>query len=121
MPPSKINLTDKFAKFTDQWSPKMLAELHGVALKAVKVQGPFHWHFHEAEDEVFWVMKGTLVIHFRDGDVTLNPGELLLIPHGIEHMPEAAEEVEIILIEPTATLNTGNVQTEKTVREIAQI
>ena len=119
--PKKINLSDKFGKFTDLWSPKVIGELHGVALKVVKVKGEFNWHHHEVEDELFWVIKGQLIIHFRNGDVVLNPGELLIIPHKIEHKPEANKETEIVLIEPKETLNTGNVKTDKTVEKLEEI
>lgn len=119
--PTKINLKEKFSKFNDLWSPKVIGELHGVALKLVKVKGEFEWHHHEKEDELFWVIKGQLTIHFRDGDVILNPGEILIIPHMVEHKPEAKEETEIVLIEPKATLNTGNVQSDKTVKELEEI
>lgn len=119
--PAKINIAEKLGKFSDYWSPKIIGELHGVALKVVKLKGEFHWHHHENEDELFWVIKGHLIIHFRDGDVELDPGELLIIPKKVEHMPEAPEEVEIVLIEPKETLNTGNVTTDKTVRELEEI
>jgi mannose-6-phosphate isomerase-like protein (cupin superfamily) len=119
--PNKINLNEKFGKFTDLWSPKLIGELHGVALKVVKVKGEFNWHHHDNEDELFWVIKGQLTIHFRDGDEILNPGDLLIIPHKIEHKPEAKEETEIVLIEPKETLNTGNVKTDKTVEKLEEI
>ena len=119
--PTKINLEEKFSKFSDLWSQKIIGELHGVALKLAKAKGEFEWHHHEKEDELFWVIKGQLIIHFRDGDVILNPGEILIIPHMVEHKPEAKEETEIVLIEPKATLNTGDVQSEKTVNHLEEI
>lgn len=119
--PNKINLNDKFSKFSDLWSPKVIGELHGVALKVVKVKGEFNWHHHDNEDELFWVINGQLTIHFRDGDVVLNPGDLLIIPRKVEHKPVAKEETEIVLIEPKETLNTGNVKTDKTVEELEEI
>jgi mannose-6-phosphate isomerase-like protein (cupin superfamily) len=119
--PKKINLQEKFSKFTEHWSPKIIGELHGVALKAVKLKGEFHWHHHENEDELCGVTKGHLTIHFKDKDVELNPGEILIIPKKIEHKPEAPEEVEIVLIEPKETLNTGNVRSNKTVETPEEI
>lgn len=120
-PIKKINLAEKLSKFTEHWSPKIIGELHGVALKVVKLKDEFHWHYHDNEDELFWVIKGHLIIHFRDQDIELDPGELLVIPRKVEHKPEAPEEVEIVLIEPKETLNTGNVTTDKTVRELEEI
>lgn len=117
----KINLTEKLSKFNDHWNPKIIGELHGLSLKVVKLKGEFVWHHHEKEDELFWVIKGKLIIHFRDQDIELIPGELLIIPHGVEHKPEAPEEVEIVLIEPTKTLNTGNVKSDKTVENLEKI
>lgn len=119
--PQKVNLNDKFSKFTEHWSPKVIGELHGVALKVVKLKGEFEWHHHDNEDELFWVTKGHLIIHFREGDVNLDEGELLIIPHQIEHKPEAPDEVEIVLIEPKETLNTGNVTSDKTVKKLQEI
>lgn len=120
-PIKKINLAEKLSKFTEHWSPKIIGELHGVALKVVKLKNEFHWHHHDNEDELFWVIKGHLIIHFRDQDIELDPGELLVIPRKVEHKPEAPKEVEIVLIEPKETLNTGNVTTDKTVRELEEI
>lgn len=117
----KIRLREKFSSFSEHWTPKILIELHGVALKAVKLKGEFDWHQHEREDEIFWVRKGKLIIHFRNQEIELTEGELLLIPHEVEHKPEAPKEVEVVLIEPTETLNTGNIRTEKTVEKLKKI
>lgn len=111
----KVNLLDKFASFQDRWSPKIAAEVNDHAVKLVKLQGEFVWHHHEEEDELFLVVKGRLTIRFRDRDVVLEPGELLVVPRGVEHMPVAQEETWILLVEPTGTLNTGNVASERTV------
>lgn len=117
----KINLVEKFGKFSDLWNPKIIGELHGIAVKVAKIKGEFSWHHHDKEDELFWVIKGRLIIHLRDGDVILNPGELLIVPKKVEHKPEAKREVEIVLIEPSATVNTGNVRTNKTTENLEKI
>jgi mannose-6-phosphate isomerase-like protein (cupin superfamily) len=103
-----INLEDKFARFSEHWSPKILARLNDYHVKAVKLQGEFVWHKHDDTDELFLVTKGSLVIRFRDRDVSLGPGELLVVPTGVEHLPVAEEECEVLLIEPAGTLNTGD-------------
>jgi len=111
----KVNLAAKLAQFDDQWSPKIVGELGDQYLKVVKVKGEFVWHHHDDEDELFYVVRGHLVIRLRDGDVELDPGEFAVIPQGIEHLPVAEEEVHILLIEPKTTLNTGNVVGDRTV------
>lgn len=113
----KVNLAHKFANFADHWSPKIAGELNDSCIKLVKVQGEFVWHHHDVEDELFLVVKGKLRIRLRDRDVDLSEGEFVIIPHGVEHMPVAAEEVHLLLIEPKGTLNTGNVRSERTVTE----
>lgn len=110
----KVNLQDKFALFDDYWHPRIVGELNEQHVKLVKVKGEFVWHQHDAEDELFLVVKGRLLIQFRDKDVWLDEGEFLIIPRGVEHRPVAEEEVYIILLEPKTTLNTGNVQDELT-------
>lgn len=121
MPPTVINLTDKLDQFTDHWSPKLLGHVNDSAVKLVKLQGDFVWHHHEHEDELFLVLHGVLTIQFRDGDLTLNPGELVIIPHGVEHCPRADEEVHVLLFEPATTLNTGNVQSDRTVATLDEL
>ncbi len=116
-----INLADKLSQFDDYWSPKIVGELNGQHVKLAKLKGGFVWHHHEHEDELFYVVKGTLVIQLRDKDVTLNPGEFLIIPRGVEHRPIAAEEVHVMLFEPATTLNTGNTQNDFTVNNLDQI
>jgi mannose-6-phosphate isomerase-like protein (cupin superfamily) len=118
---TKINLADKLSRFTDQWSPKIVADLNDSHVKLVKVQGEFVWHQHAEEDELFIVLKGELTIELRDGAVTLGPGELVVVPKGVEHRPVAAREVELMLIEPKATRHTGDVISERTVHEYARI
>ena len=109
-----INLQDKLAKFSEHWSPKIVAQMNDYHLKLVKVQGEFVWHDHPETDEVFLVVKGKLDIHFRDGVVSLNEGEMYVVPKGVEHKPVAESECHILLIEPAGTVNTGDVVSEKT-------
>ena len=117
----KINLAQKFSLFNEHWSPKIVGELNDSFIKLAKLKGEFDWHHHEQEDELFLVVKGDLIIKFRDKDVSLKPGELIVIPRGIDHLPVAAEEVQVMLIEPKGTLNTGNVVTEKTKETLDRI
>jgi mannose-6-phosphate isomerase-like protein (cupin superfamily) len=117
----KINLAEKFSLFTDHWSPKIAGELNGQQVKLVKFKGEFVWHHHEQEDELFYVVKGSFDMHFRDKIVTVNEGEFIIVPHGVEHKPVAAEEVHVMLFEPATTLNTGNTENEKTVKELKHI
>jgi mannose-6-phosphate isomerase-like protein (cupin superfamily) len=109
-----VNIEGKLSKFSEQWSPKIIAQMNDYHLKLAKVQGEFIWHDHPDTDEVFLVIKGQLNIHFRDGNVTLNEGELYVVPRGVEHKPMADEECHILLIEPAGTINTGNIVDEKT-------
>ena len=110
-----IDLKEKFGRFSDLWHPKITAELNDMYVKLGKLKGEFVWHLHENEDELFWVIQGTLVIKLRDQDVTVRPGQFVVIPKGVEHMPVAQDEVQVVLLEPKTTLNTGNVQNERTV------
>jgi mannose-6-phosphate isomerase-like protein (cupin superfamily) len=116
-----INLAEKFSRFSDQWSPKVVADLNDSQVKLAKVQGEFVWHQHAEEDELFIVIRGELTIELRDGAVTLRPGELVVIPRGVEHRPVAAEECHVMLIEPKNTRHTGDVITDRTVTESARI
>jgi mannose-6-phosphate isomerase-like protein (cupin superfamily) len=109
-----INFEEKFQKFTEQWSPKIIAQLNDYHLKLAKVQGEFIWHNHPETDEVFIVVKGQLDILFRDGKVSLNEGEMFVVPKGVEHKPVAENECYILLIEPAGTANTGDILDEKT-------
>lgn len=113
----KINLAQKFSLFNEYWSPRIAGELNDSHVKLVKLKGEFVWHHHEYEDELFWVVQGKLLIKFRDRDLWLEEGELVIIPKGVEHMPVAPEEVQVVLIEPKTTVNTGNVQNERTAGE----
>ena len=111
----KVNLTEKLGQFDDYWHPRIVGELNGQHVKVVKLKGEFVWHHHDVEDELFLIIKGRLVIQFRDKEVALEEGEFLVISKGIEHRPVAEEECWVMLIEPVGTLNTGNVQDERTV------
>ena len=113
----KVNLSAKFRLFGEHWSPKIAGEVNDSYVKLVKFQGDFVWHKHDEEDEMFLVVKGSIVIRLRDGDVRLGEGEFVVIPRGVEHMPVAEEEVHVLLLEPKTTLNTGNVRNERTVAE----
>lgn len=117
----KVNLAEKLATFTDYFNPRVAGELNGQQVKLVKFKGSFVWHHHETEDELFYVVKGRFDMHLRDKIITVEAGEFLVVPHGVEHMPVAEEEVEILLFEPASTLNTGNVENERTVRELKRI
>jgi mannose-6-phosphate isomerase-like protein (cupin superfamily) len=116
----KVNLAHKFSLFQDYWSPKVAGELNDSYVKLAKLKGEFVWHHHEAEDELFLVIKGKLLIKLRDRDIWLEEGEFVIIPKGVEHLP-IAEEAHVLLLEPKSTLNTGNVLSEKTVAELERI
>jgi mannose-6-phosphate isomerase-like protein (cupin superfamily) len=105
----KLNLKEKFSLISEHWRPKVVAELNGQEMKLVKFKGEFVWHHHESEDELFLVWRGTFRVEFRDHTVELKQGEFLVVPHGVEHRTVADEEVEVIIFEPAATLNTGNI------------
>src|SRR5690349_1038641 len=110
----KVNVAEKLELFSDYWSPKIISELNDFYVKAVKLKGEFVWHHHEVEDELFYVVKGRLVIKLRDGEVVLDPGEFVVIPHKVEHLPIAEEEVHVLLLEPKTTVNTGTESNERT-------
>jgi mannose-6-phosphate isomerase-like protein (cupin superfamily) len=109
-----INFQEKLAKFSEHWSPKIIAQMNAYHFKIAKIQGEFIWHDHPETDEVFVVLKGQLEIQFRDGSVLLREGELFVVPQGVEHKPVAEEECHILLVEPAGTLNTGDVVNERT-------
>lgn len=116
-----INLFDKFDLFEDHWSPKVIGELNGQHVKLAKIKGEFVWHNHENEDELFYILKGQLVIEFRDGKKELNEGDMIIIPKGVDHKPIANEEVWLMLFEPVETKHTGNVEHELTVKTLDRI
>lgn len=117
----KVNLAEKLSLVSEPWSPRIVSELNGQHVKIVKLRGEFIWHHHEAEDELFLVLKGRLRMQFRDREVPLGEGELLVVPRGVEHRPVADEEAHVLLFEPVSTRNTGNVQNELTVERPAII
>ena len=117
----KGNLIEKLNLIDEYWSPKLVGELNGQVVKLAKLKGEFIWHQHESEDEMFLVLKGCLVIKFHDQDITLEEGEFLIVPRGVEHMPVAEEEVHIMLIEPATTVNTGDVRHELTRNDVERI
>ncbi len=111
----KVNISEKLALFSDYWNPRIVADLNGQQVKVVKLKGPFVWHQHAGEDELFLVVKGRLRMEFRDRAVELGEGELIVVPRGVEHRPVAEAEVAVLLFEPASTLNTGDVRNERTV------
>jgi mannose-6-phosphate isomerase-like protein (cupin superfamily) len=116
--PQKVNLAEAFSSFSDHWSPKIAGDINDMQVKLAKFQGKFDWHHHEDEDELFLVIRGTMRMGLRTGDVDVGEGELIIIPHGIEHRPEALDdECHVLMLEPKSILNTGNVISEKTVRK----
>ena len=111
---TSINLVDKLSTFTDLWTPKVVADFNGHDVMVVKVKGEFTWHSHPDTDDFFMVLSGRLIIQLRDGDVELNPGELYVVPKGVEHCPRAETETQLLLIEPAGTPNTGDAETAVT-------
>lgn len=118
---SKVELTAKFATFSEHWSPRIVGELNGQHVKLVKFQGEFVWHHHDDEDELFFVHRGRFRMELRDRTIELEAGDFLIVPRGVEHRPVADEEVEVMLFEPAGTLNTGNVRNERTVETPARL
>jgi len=116
-----VNLAEKFSNFQDYWKPLVMGEVNDFHVKAVKLKGEFLWHHHEAEDELFLVMKGTLRMKFRHHEAVVREGEFIIVPHGVEHLPVADEEVHVVLLEPKSTLNTGNISNERTVSRLERI
>jgi len=117
----KVNLASKLALFDERWSPKVIADLNGQQVKLVKLEGEFVWHHHEEEDELFLVLAGRLRMELRDRSVWIEPGELIVVPRGVEHRPCAEGEVHVLLFEPATTLNTGNVVDERTVETLDRL
>jgi mannose-6-phosphate isomerase-like protein (cupin superfamily) len=116
-----VNIAEKMGQFQDHWQPKIAGELNDSYVKLVKFQGEFVWHHHDAEDELFWVVKGSMRMRLRDRDLRVGPGEFVIIPRGVEHLPIAEEETHVVLFEPKSTLNTGNVSNERTLPELERI
>jgi mannose-6-phosphate isomerase-like protein (cupin superfamily) len=117
----KVNIAEKFSKISEYWKPYIAAELNGQHVKLDKLKGEFVFHHHEHEDEMFLVVKGRFRMEFRDRQVWINEGEFIVVPRGVEHKPVAEEECWLLLFEPAGTLNTGNVQNERTVRELERV
>lgn len=117
----KINLMQKFDLFSEQWSPKVVADLNGQQVKLAKIEGELPWHFHENEDELFMVVKGSMILKLREKEVRLNEGELFVVPKGVEHQPVAEQEALIMLFEPAETAHTGNIECEQTVERCERI
>jgi len=109
----KVTLAEKFARIDEQWRPKVVAALNGQEVRLVKVQGTFPWHHHDREDEMFLVWRGRFRVEFRDRVVTLEPGEFIVVPHGVEHRTAADAEAEVLIFEPAGVRNTGNVQDDR--------
>jgi mannose-6-phosphate isomerase-like protein (cupin superfamily) len=117
----KISLADEFAKFSDAWKPRIAGDINQMQIKLAKFSGEFVWHHHENEDELFLVIKGRLLMRLRDGNLRVGPGEFVIVPRGVEHLPIAEEDCEVVLIEPRTTLNTGNVTNGRTLRNLERI
>lgn len=116
-----VNLAAKLGSFSEYWSPKIVGELNGQQIKLVKFLGPFVWHHHDSEDELFYVVKGRFRMEFRDRAVDVATGEFIIVPRGVEHRPVADQEVEVMLFEPASTLNTGNVRNERTLERLERL
>jgi mannose-6-phosphate isomerase-like protein (cupin superfamily) len=117
----KVGLAAKLAVVDEPWQPKIVAELNDSYVKVVKFEGEFVWHHHDDEDELFLVVDGRMRMQFRDGDVVVEPGELIVVPRGVDHCPVGDGNCQVVLIEPKTTLNTGNVRNERTVDEFERI
>ena len=118
---SKVNIEQKLSLFNEQWKPKIVGELNGQYVKLVKFQGPFVFHHHDTEDEMFLVVKGRFRMDYEDHSEWIEEGEFVIVPRGTEHKPVAEEEAHVMLFEPASTLNTGNVESEMTVPELERI
>jgi mannose-6-phosphate isomerase-like protein (cupin superfamily) len=117
----KVNLAQKFSLFSERWSPKLIGELNGQQIKIAKIKGAFVWHHHKDADEFFFVVQGRITIQLPDLDVPLEEGEFLIVPRGVKHRPLAEKEAHILMFEPAGTLNTGNVQDDRTIEEPERI
>jgi len=117
----KVNLAEKLSCFTEPWVPRIVGELNGQYVKVAKMHGAFDWHHHDDEDELFLVVRGGFRMEFRDRSVELSEGEMVIVPRGVEHRPVADEECHVVLFEPVSTLNTGDVETERTIKDLDRI
>jgi mannose-6-phosphate isomerase-like protein (cupin superfamily) len=116
-----VNIAEKLARISGHWKPRLVGRVNDVDIRLAKLKGEFIWHRHEHEDELFLVLKGRLLMQFRDRDEWIGEGELIIVPRGVEHRPVAPEEVHLLLVEPSGTLNTGNVRNERTVETIEPV
>jgi mannose-6-phosphate isomerase-like protein (cupin superfamily) len=116
-----VNLAHKFSLFSDPWRPRIVGELNGQYVKLARLKGEFVWHHHDDADELFLVIQGTLRLKLPDGEVQVAPGEFIIVPRGVEHLPVADDEVQVLLFEPVATRNTGNVENDRTVTDLDRI
>nr|WP_211112113.1 cupin domain-containing protein [Azospirillum soli] len=114
-------MAEAFSRFSEHWSPRIAGEINDSHVKLVKLKGEFVWHHHDQEDELFLVVRGRLLMRFRDREVWLEPGEFIIVPKGVEHLPVAPEECDVLLLEPKTTLNTGNVVNERTVADLQRL
>ncbi len=117
----RVNIQEKFSRISAYWQPRVAGELNGQQVKLVKFLGPFVWHHHDNEDELFLVVRGRMLMEFRDRVVPVGEGEFIIVPRGVEHRPVAEEEVHVVLFEPASTLNTGNVRNELTLEELQRV
>ena len=118
---NKVDIAEKFSRFSEPWSPKIVGELNGQMVKLVRFQGEFVWHHHDDEDEMFLVIGGEFRMEFRDRSVTVRAGEFIVVPRGVEHRPVAEREAQVMLFEPATTLNTGDVRNERTRERLERI
>lgn len=118
---SKVNLRDKLALFSEHWHPRIVGELNGQQVKLAKLKGEFASHHHEHEDELFLVLRGSLLLRLPGREVVIEEGEFFIVPRGVEHQPVADDEVHVLLFEPASTLNTGNLRNEKTLEHLERI
>lgn len=116
-----VDIAGKLALFSESWQPKIVGQVNDTLVKLVKFTGDFVWHHHEHEDELFFVVRGRFTMKLRDGDVVIEAGQFITIPHGVEHCPCAAEECSVLLLEPATTLNTGNVRNERTLERLDRL
>ena len=116
-----INVAQKFSRINEMWSPKILGEVNDSYIKAVKFIGEFVWHHHDNEDEMFMVVSGKLRMKFRDHEEVVNPGEFIIVPRGVDHLPVSDQETQVLLFEPKSTLNTGNVRNERTLADLEKL
>jgi mannose-6-phosphate isomerase-like protein (cupin superfamily) len=119
--PTKVSLREAFGRIHEHWKPRIAGEVNDVEVRLAKVKGEFTWHHHDDSDELFMVHRGSLLLRLRDGDVRLGPGEFIIVPRGVEHLPVADEECELVLIEPRGTRNTGNLRNERTLDTLERI